>query len=295
MKPPAEPAPVSVRDWLRHALRLGLPRSEARQLLSHVLRREASWLLAHDEDPVEPGDARRFEHLAQQRLDAVPMAYLLGAREFHGLMLAVDSRVLDPRPDTETLVDWALEWLARPQAPTRPRVLDLGTGSGAIALALAHACPHARVTAVDRSPEALAVARANGERLGLAVHWCLGDWFSGWQPPDLEPVPSGATGGERFDLIVSNPPYLADADPHLPALRHEPRGALVSGPDGLEDLRRLACEAPGHLLPGGALMLEHGYDQGPSVQSLLAAAGGHPLGERRDLAGHWRCTGAHWD
>jgi release factor glutamine methyltransferase len=212
------------------------------------------------------------------------LAYLLGEREFHGLMLRVTPDVLVPRPDTELLVDWALELLAvlehgapaaEHNAPTT--VADLGTGSGAIALALKHARPSALVCAVERSPAALAVAHANGQRLGLPVQWLQGDWFA-------------PLADRRFDLIVSNPPYIDGADAHLAALHAEPIAALTPGPDGLAALRVLARDAPPHLQSGGWLVLEHGHDQGAAVRSLLQAAGLERVQTRRDLGGQERCT-----
>jgi release factor glutamine methyltransferase len=187
----------------------------------------------------------------------------------------VSPGVLVPRPDTETLVDWALS-LMPDKLPCR--VLDLGTGSGAIALALQHQRPQAEVTAVDASQDALAVARANARQLGLSVHFEHGSWF--------EPVAS-----QRFDLIVSNPPYIADGDHHLAALRFEPLSALTSGPDGLDDLRQIVAEAPAHLAPGGWLLLEHGFDQHEAVQALLRSAGFAEVSTRHDLGGQPRCTG----
>ncbi|MCA0311970.1 MAG: peptide chain release factor N(5)-glutamine methyltransferase [Proteobacteria bacterium] len=256
----------------------GLPRLEAQMLLLHALGQPPqarAWLLAHDDDALPADAATRLHALATRRLAGEPMAYLTGEKHFHGLRLRVDARVLDPRDDTETLVDWALALLP-PDAPRR--VLDLGTGSGAIALAIAHARPRARVTAVDASADALAVARANAGRLGLALELRHGDW--------LAPV-----AGERFDLIVGNPPYIAEGDPHLPALAHEPRSALVSGADGLDDLRRIVATAPAHLAPGGWLLLEHGWDQAAAVRALLAGAGFTQVQSRRDLAGIERCSG----
>ena len=181
--------------------------------------------------------------------------------------------MLVPRPDTETLVDWALELL-----PTNGRVIDLGTGSGAIALALQHARPDVWVRAVDASADALAVAQANAQRLQLAVQFAQGNWLDGVQ--------------DGFDLVVSNPPYIASADHHLAALKHEPLQALASGLDGLDDIRSIIHQAPKHLLPGGWLLLEHGYDQAATVRALLAAAGLHNAQSRRDLAGIERCSGA---
>ena len=256
----------------------GLPRLEAQMLLLHALGQPPqarAWLLAHDDAALPADAATRLHALATRRLAGEPMAYLTGEKHFHGLRLRVDARVLDPRDDTETLVDWALALLP---ADAPRRVLDLGTGSGAIALAIAHARPQARVTAVDASADALTVARANAGQLGLAVTLHHGDW--------LAPV-----AGERFDLIVSNPPYIAEGDAHLPALAHEPRSALVSGADGLDDLRRIVATAPAHLAPGGWLLLEHGWDQAAAVRALLTDAGFTQVQSRRDLAGIERCSG----
>ncbi|MDO5289713.1 MAG: peptide chain release factor N(5)-glutamine methyltransferase [Pseudomonadota bacterium] len=256
----------------------GLPRLEAQMLLLHVLGQPTharAWLLAHDDRPLPADTAPRLHALAARRLAGEPLAYLTGEKAFHGLTLHVDARVLDPRDDTETLVDWALALLPA-EAPAR--VLDLGTGSGAIALALAHQRPQAQVTAVDASADALAVARANAQRLGLRLHLCQGDWFAPLR-------------GQVFSLIVSNPPYIAEDDAHLPALAHEPRAALVSGADGLHDIRRIVADAPAHLAPGGWLLLEHGWDQAAAVRALLHAAGFAQVQSRRDLAGIERCTG----
>jgi release factor glutamine methyltransferase len=250
-------------------------------LLLHALgrgRHDRAWLIAHDTDPL-PGDAsERFHTMCARRLDGEPIAYLVGYKAFHGLELAVDARVLDPRDDTETLAEWALELLAgRPQ----PAILDLGTGSGAIALALAHAIPGARVTATDASGDALTVARANANRLSLATRVCFaqGAWFS------------AVSRDERFDVIVSNPPDIASDDPHLPALHAEPRSALVSGDAGLADLRAIVRGAPAHLLPGGWLLLEHGWQQAQAVRTLLSEAGFGNVASRRDLAGIERASG----
>ncbi|MBB5203344.1 release factor glutamine methyltransferase [Inhella inkyongensis] len=266
---------TTLAQALRQAAGAGLERLDAQLLLGHVLDRPRAWLIAHDDDTLTAEQALAYQTIVSRRAAGEPVAYLLGHKEFHGLNLAVSPATLVPRPDTETLVDWALEVLA-PQ--TQARVLDLGTGSGCIALALKAARPNWSVFAVDRSPEALAVARANGERLGLAVNWLQGSW--------LEPV-----AGQQFDLIVSNPPYIASADPHLEALRHEPLSALASGADGLEDLRQLAQAAPPHLPPGGWLLFEHGYDQADAVAALLTQAGLENVSHRQDLAGHRRCTG----
>ncbi len=258
----------------------GLARTDAQLLLLHALGRPdagRAWLLAHDTDALDSAAQARFAALCQRRLDGEPVAYLTGVKEFYGLALQVDARVLDPRPDTETLVDWALQMLAPLAAP---RVLDLGTGSGAIALALQHQRPSAKVSAVDASAGALAVARANAARLQLPVQFHQGHWLDGVQG--------------LWDAIVSNPPYIAAADPHLAALRHEPLQALASGADGLDDLRTIAAQAPARLAPGGWLLLEHGWDQAPAVQALLRAAGFANVQDRKDLAGIVRCSGGQW-
>jgi release factor glutamine methyltransferase len=258
----------------------GVDRVDAQMLLTDLIGRSRTWLLTHDQDRLDPDQARRWIDRLERRADGVPVAYLTGRHEFHGLDLDVTPAVLDPRPDTETLVDWALELLA--QGGPAPQVLDLGTGSGAIALALRCRGPAAaEVTAVDVSAEALVVARRNGQRLGLAVRWLLGSWF--------EPVRQ--VGADRFELIISNPPYIAEGDPHLPALRHEPRLALTSGTDGLDAIRHLVGQAPDHLRSGGWLLFEHGFDQGPAVAALLQARGFTRITHRHDLAGHCRCTG----
>ena len=259
---------------------LGLARIDAQLLLLHTVGRAGSdraWLLAHDTDAMDEAVHTQFIALCQRRLAGEPVAYLTGRKEFYGLPLQVDARVLDPRPDTETLVDWALEVIA-PLAS--PRVVDLGTGSGAIALALQSQRTDARVLAVDASADALAVARANAERLGLPVQFHQADWLAGVEGP--------------FDAIVSNPPYIPSADPHLAALTHEPLQALASGADGLDDIRTIVAQAPTHLRPGGWLLLEHGYDQAEAVQALLAARGFAQVQSRNDLAGIARCTGGQW-
>ena len=258
----------------------GLARIDAQLLLLHTLGRAdagRAWLLAHDTDALPAGAQARFTALCQRRAAGEPVAYLTGVKEFYGLPLHIDARVLDPRPDTETLVDWALELLASVPAP---RVLDLGTGSGAIALALQHQRPDAQVSAIDASADALAVAQANAARLALPVRFQHGNWLA------------GAMG--MWDAIVSNPPYIAADDPHLAALTHEPLQALSSGADGLRDIRSIVAQAPAHLAPGGWLLLEHGWDQAEPVCALLQAAGFVQVQSRKDLAGIGRCSGGQW-
>jgi len=199
----------------------------------------------------------------------------VGRKEFRGLTLAVSPAVLVPRPDTETLVEWALDCLRRPAAPT---VVDLGTGSGAIALALQVELPGAQVTATDVSPGALAIAQGNAKRLGLGVEFTVGPW---WTP----------LAGRRFHVAVSNPPYIAGDDHHLEALTHEPRLALTPEGDGLQALRDIIVGAPDHLVRGGWLLLEHGHDQADAVTALLRDRGFSDVTTRHDLAGLPRCTG----
>ena len=271
---------MTLQQALSTALAQGLTRIDAQMLLLHVLGRashDRAWLITHDTDTLPPATAAQFEALCQRRRAGAPVAYLTGRKAFYGLELQVDERVLDPRPDTETLVDWALETIAPLPAP---RLLDLGTGSGAIALALQHQRQGAQVLAVDASQDALAVAQANATRLGLAVRFQHGHWLQGVEG--------------LFDVIVSNPPYIAAQDPHLAALTHEPLQALASGADGLEDIRAIVAQAPAHLPPGGWLLLEHGWDQAERVRALLAAAGFGQVQSRTDLAGIARCSGGQW-
>lgn len=270
---------MRVADALAKARELGIARLDAQLLVAHHLARPRSWVIAHDDVPLEPAEQARLLADLARLSDGVPLAYLRGEREFHGLSLEVSPAVLVPRPDTEVLVNWALEILsARPATAAPARVADLGTGSGAIALAVRHAVPAATVWATDLSPQALETARRNALRLGLAVDFRCGSW---WAP--LE--------GERFDLLLSNPPYIAGDDPHLAALVHEPREALTPGGDGLSALRTLAQGGLQHLVEGGWMLLEHGHDQAPAVASLLQQAGLDAVQTRTDLAGLPRCTG----
>ena len=271
---------ATVAACLSRARQLGIARLDAQLLLAHALGCARTWLLAHDDAPVP--DAAAVESLWARRAAGEPLAYLVGQREFHGLALRVTPAVLIPRPDTETVVDWAIELL---RAEGRPRVADLGTGSGAIALALKRAVPGADVHACDNCMAALDVARDNGRRLGLAVTWHPGSWWQAFESLEAE---RGA-----FDLAVANPPYLAADDPHLEALRHEPRAALVprNASNGLSDLEALIQDAPAHLAPGGWLLLEHGFEQAPAVRERLTAAGFARVQTRPDLAGHPRASG----
>lgn len=267
---------MQVAQALALARTLGVQRLDAQLLLCRRLQQPRSWLLAHDDAELTPAIEHGFRADLAQRLDGVPLAYLSGEREFHGLRLAITPAVLDPRPDTETLVEWALEKLA---GCARPRVLDLGTGSGAIAIAVAHARADATVTATDADAAALAVAQANAQAHGVALECLHGSW---WQP----------VAARHFELVLSNPPYIAADDPHLAALRHEPQHALTPGGDGLDALRALAAGAAAHLSPGGWVLLEHGWDQAGAVHKLLQAGGLSDISSRRDLNRHERCSGA---
>jgi len=257
------------------------PRLDAEVLLAYALRRERSHLHAHPDAQLETEPAREFARLVAARMHGEPVAYLTGKREFWSLELQVTPDTLIPRPETELLVERALTFIA---ADAAVEILDLGTGSGAIALAIARERPRSRVTAVDLSAKALQVARTNAAAAGLGnVEFLHGTWFA--------PV-----ADRRFQVIVSNPPYVADADPHLGEgdLRFEPKEALAAGPDGLRDLKEIIAGAPGHLYRGGALLLEHGLDQGEAVRALLTARGFSQVSTHRDLSGHERASGGYW-
>jgi release factor glutamine methyltransferase len=259
----------------------GLAPLEAKLLLGHILGRDRAWLAAHADASIDGEQHRRFDALMRRRHAGEPIAYLLGRREFYGLDLEVTPDVLIPRPETELLVDFALEKIHR-DAPAQ--VLDLGTGSGAMALAIAQRRPMAQIIAVDASTAALVVARRNAQRLGIDnVQWMESDWFS--------KVPH-----ETFAVIVANPPYISSNDPHLNEgdIRFEPRSALTPGFDGLAAIRTIVGEAPAHLLAGGCIAIEHGFDHADAVQALLRAAGFTAIAARRDLAGILRTTFATW-
>ena len=258
------------------------PRLDAELLLGRTLRLSRSALIARSNDPVSSEREQGYASLIEQRLKGAPVAYLTGTREFWSLALRVTPAVLVPRPETELLVELALQRLPGRQAgPAVDRacsVLDLGTGSGAIALAIASERPGVRVTGVDISPSALEVAVQNSRDLGLArIDWRLGSWF--------EPVP-----GERFDVIVANPPYVAAADPALERLRAEPAIALCGGPTGLEALSAIAGAAVPHLHTHGWLILEHGSDQAPDVARLLERHGFAEVRSHLDFSGKPRVT-----
>jgi len=244
---------------------------ETRLLLAHATGFSEAAVIAFPERVLPPEAAERFVDFAARRLSGEPIAYIVGRKEFYSLPLAVNPAVLISRPETELLVELALQ-------RDFSRALDLGTGSGAIALAIKKHRPAARVLAIEASAAALEVAKRNGVALGLDVEWRHGKWFSGLD--------------ERFDLIVSNPPYVATGDRHLAELRYEPASALVSGADGLDAIREIVAAAPAHLLPGGWLFLEHGIGQNAAVRELLERAGLEDVQTWPDLAGIPRVTGA---
>jgi release factor glutamine methyltransferase len=254
---------------------LPLDALENRILLCHALKLSRVGLITQSERVLTQDEAQQLGALVQRRLDGEPIAYIVGEREFFGLPFKVSPAVLIPRPDTELIVELALDRL-----PQQGRVLDMGTGSGAIAVACAHSRPDADVTALDLSEAALEVARANAAANGAQVRFLRSDWFA-------------AVDAERFDLIASNPPYIASNDEHLSQgdLRFEPAGALTDHADGLSALRTIVDGAPAHLAPGGWLLLEHGYDQAEAVRALLAARGFEEVQSWRDLPGIERVSG----
>ncbi len=275
----AKPTPTTIGTLLTAARQIlqasAEPYLEAQVLLANALDQPRSFLLAHPEHAVGEKAKSRFLKNLEARRGGQPMAYILGQREFWSLELTVSSATLIPRPETELLVEQALARL--PREPRR--VLDLGTGSGAIALALKAERPELAVTAVDQDAQALAVARSNGQRLGLEVEWLVSNWFSN-------------LAERRFHLIAANPPYVASADPHLHQgdSAFEPRLALEAGPLGLDALHLIVDAAPAYLEPGGDLLLEHGYDQARAVRDRLKENGFQAIASYRDLQQHERLT-----
>lgn len=269
---------MSILIHLQSAAASGVDRLDAQLLLLHALGKtqaERAWLITHDDEALSASAALAFNAFCQRRLSGEPLAYIVGSKSFFGLDLQVDKRVLVPRPDTETLVEWALT------SDKTNSVLDMGTGSGAIALAIKHAKPNWQVTALDASSDALAVAQNNAKHLNLNVNFLQSSWFH-------------ALLNEKFDLIVSNPPYIVEGDAHMAALAHEPKQALTSGADGLEDIRHIITQAPAFLNVNGWLLLEHGYDQAAAVRDLLAKRGYAQVQSKLDLAGIERCSGGQW-
>ena len=259
-------------------VRRRVPRLDARLLMQHLLGISHAQYLADPDRKLSGEEIEAFMTLVLRRERGEPVAYLLGEKDFYSRSFRVTPDVLIPRPDTELIVTLALKRL---KALAWPRVLDLGTGSGAIAVTLACECPEAAVLAIDVSPAALAVARENAERLGGKVGFIESDWFS-------------AIGDERFDVIVANPPYVAARDPHLSqdGLPFEPDLALTDGADGLACIRRIVAGAPAHLVSGGVLLIEHGYDQAEAVRELLATGPYADISTWQDLSGNDRVSGA---
>lgn len=273
---------VSMID-IKQALAEASPRverGEAELLLVHALGKPRSWLIAHDSDSLDPVVLRAYRAMVERRAVGEPVAYITGRRGFWTFDLDVSQATLIPRPETELLVELALERLP---VDTAAAVADLGTGSGAIALAIAHERRHAKVVATDRSVDALSVAEGNARRLGLGVEFARGDWFD-------------AVVGRRFALVVSNPPYIEAADPHLARgdLRFEPPHALASGADGLDAIRRIVDEAPGYLEEEGWLLVEHGWNQGDAVRVLFDARGYREVSTIHDLEGRDRVSCGRW-
>ena len=275
---PSDPTPARLLAWASGLLAGEEGRAEARLLLMHVLQVAPAWLISHDADPVETAPARRFGELVIRRASGEPVAYLTGRRGFWTLDLAVSPATLIPRPETELLVEQALARLPDDGRPLR--IADLGTGTGAIALSLARERPQAVVVATDLLGPPLAVAVGNAQRHGITnVSFRRGSWYS-------------VLGRERFDLIASNPPYIRADDAHLEQgdVRFEPPAALASGADGLDAIRILAAGAADHLVPGGWILIEHGWHQGQEVRDLLAAGGLEAVETVADLEGRDRVS-----
>lgn len=253
-------------------------RLEIRILLGHVLGVDRAWLIAHERDSLQAESIARYEELLGRRLAGEPIAYILGEKEFYGRAFSVTPDVLIPRPETELLVELALN---RCRAMASPKILDLGTGSGCIAIALALECPAAQVTAVEESVAALEIARRNATKNGVDIEFVQSHWFE-------------ALGDRQFDIIVANPPYIAPGDPHLLQgdVRHEPAGALISENRGLSDIREIVFQSKPHLQSEGVILLEHGYNQAEAVKDLLVKAGYADPETWCDLAGTERLTGA---
>jgi release factor glutamine methyltransferase len=257
---------LKVGDALR-----ALDAREARILLANATGFSEASIVASPDRDLTPEIEQAFASFVARRAAGEPIAYIVGHKEFYGIDLLVNPAVLIPRPETELLVELALK-------EEFSTLLDLGTGSGAIALAVKRHRPKARVVAVEASAAALVVARRNAARLGLEVDFRHGEWF-------------GPLAGERFDVVVGNPPYVAEGDPHLEALRHEPAGALVSGADGLAAIRQILARAPEHVAPGGRLFIEHGLGQDGAVRQVFLAASLESVASWPDLSGIPRVTG----
>ena len=269
----------SIAQAMAQAQSEGIDRLDAQLMIGALLNQPRGWLIAHDDLLLTSIQSEKLKQWVSRRRNGEPLAYLIGQKEFYGLMLQVGPSVLVPRPETELLVDWGLRLLQGPLASApKPSVIDLGTGSGAIALAIKHRFQAAPVTAVDSSASALETASGNAGLLNLAIDLVQGNWWA-------------AVPGRRFDLALSNPPYIANGDRHLAALRHEPQNALIAQRDGLADLEEIIDGARMHLNPDGWLLLEHGHDQANALRQRLAGAGFGQVQTLCDLAGLERCTG----
>jgi release factor glutamine methyltransferase len=277
---------LNINQALQQAITQGLARIDAQILLLYACEQDTlhrAWLIQHDHDRLSPEQLSRWQSFVTRRQQGEPVAYITGHKEFYGLRLRITPDVLDPRDDTETLVDWALELIPQ-DCPCK--VLDLGTGSGAIAIAIQSQRPLAKLTATDASPAALQVAQGNARAHKFDIRFVLAQ--------ATEPHWFAALGNEQFDLIVSNPPYIAQGDAHLAKLAHEPQLALTSGADGLDAIRSICLNAGAYLHQGGWLLVEHGFDQTVQVQALLQQAGSLHINSRNDLSGQARCTGAQF-
>lgn len=257
-------------------------KEDCEALLSHILNKNSAWLIAHSDSTLTTEQAIAFQTYLQRRSTGEPIAYIVGQRGFWKHRFEVNSNVLIPRPESEMLVELAMQIATEPAASNTQSesILDLGAGSGAIAISLAHELPQAEILAVDVSPEALEVARRNSVNIGTKnIKFIESNWFC-------------EVGSQRFNIIVANPPYVAEGDPHLDQgdLRFEPIGALCAGPEGIDDIQKIVTQACGHLQPKGSLLIEHGFEQGSKVRRLFSNAGFSNITTHRDLAGLERVT-----
>lgn len=280
--------PISshIANCIDQAIQQGLDRLDAQLLMLWAHEKpfnQRAWLLAHDQDMIDEETYAKWLQLVNRRLNQEPFAYIVGQQDFYGLQLQVNPAVLIPRPDTETLVDWALELAPLLSHTLVQNLLDLGTGSGAIVLAFKSQQKSWSCTAVDASEAALQVAEQNSHHLNLPVEFILSDWCS------------NISKTRQFSLIVSNPPYIVPNDSHLAQLQFEPISALVAENQGLADITQIVNQATLHLRKGAYLLLEHGYDQAEQVQQLLIQQGFSQVESRQDLGGNWRCTGGCWN
>lgn len=280
------PTSFHLANCIDQAIQQGLDRLDAQLLMLWAHEKpfnQRAWLLAHDQDMIQEETYAKWLQLVNRRLNQEPFAYIVGQQDFYGLQLQVNPAVLIPRPDTETLVDWALELAPLFSHNLDQHLLDLGTGSGAIVLAFKSQQKNWSCTAVDASEAALQVAEKNSQNLNLPVEFILSDWCN------------NISKTRQFSLIVSNPPYIVPNDLHLAQLQFEPISALVAENQGLADIAQIVNQATLHLRNGAYLLLEHGYDQAEQVQQLLIQQGFNQVQSRQDLGGNWRCTGGCWN